>query len=68
MQTPDQKQFGEQQKKAAGLNELQGSMGETGIENVGDQHSPAGGCDIDAGAQPVEKCVVDIQDRRDQAH
>ncbi|MEC4717765.1 hypothetical protein RY831_01255 [Noviherbaspirillum sp. CPCC 100848] len=42
MQTPDQKHLGEQQKKAAGLNELQGSMGGTGIENIGDQDSPAG--------------------------
>lgn len=42
MQTPDQKQMGEQQKKAAGLNELQGSMGGTGIENIGDQDSPDG--------------------------
>jgi len=42
MQTPDQKQLSEQQKKTAGMKELQGSMGGTGIENVDNQDSPAG--------------------------
>jgi hypothetical protein len=54
MQTPEQKQLGDQQKKAAGLNELQGSPGGTGIENIGDQDSPAGVSTAVSSGAPID--------------
>lgn len=54
MQTPDQKRLAEQQKKTAGLSELQGAMGGTGIENTGDQDSPAGVSTAVSSGAPID--------------